>query len=543
MKWIKEKWMIAVKFARLALLRSMKWGKENWASILNWLIAILVIALVVTARVMWNHKDGTDGIYEFLRDVASAFLLLIGAFALLRRAAPQDKIAEADFQSNQQTIFKDGINFLDSDVESVRLGGIYSLYELAIQDPKRSKEILEILCAHIRSKTNEAKYQDKYKNGPSVEISSLLKLLTSKESALRKAVEENKEGEYILKFRGAFLNGANLYDAWLIHADLSHSQLQEVSFTESQMNGANLSHAQMQNAWLKEAEMQGAHLWKAQMQGADFLLAQMQRADLWGAQMQGAQFTGVLMQEINLQDAHMQRVELSGAWLQGADLSRAQMQGAFLEGAQMHGAELCEAQMQGADLKNAQLQAANLSNAILHGANLEGAQLQISQLNNAKLQGAVLKNVQLQGADLDGMDLRGASVYQCVEQPVLGVVEDSDKDSIKYEGLKSCMKLRRGKSTELDNTVIFAGKFNSKDELNKILQESKEYFRDADDNIMLEWIESRQRALQKFDDNTPTSYEIPKGVITGVLNDDEVDKIIEEYEKAMAWEQDDAESG
>ena len=163
--------------------QACKGFKENWEFIA---IVILVTALLVVTCLMFKGK----GDYEFLRDLATGLLALIATVALLRRAAALDKTAKAQnktavaqdetakaqnetakaqretskatLQSNQQTIFKDGIKFLGDESESVRLAGIYNLHELAINHPERSNDVLEILCAHLRSKTNEEDYQKKY---------------------------------------------------------------------------------------------------------------------------------------------------------------------------------------------------------------------------------------------------------------------------------------------------------------------------------------------------------------------------------------------
>ena len=44
----------------------------------------------------------------------------------------------------------------------------------------RTKKIHEILCAHLRETTNKNKYKRKYKDKPSNEIASLLRILTDK---------------------------------------------------------------------------------------------------------------------------------------------------------------------------------------------------------------------------------------------------------------------------------------------------------------------------------------------------------------------------
>lgn len=483
-----------------------KWITENWLIVL--LAVVLFVAVSVMAYMTWLYDGDNRGIiYAFLRDVAAGCLVLIGAIALLQRVASQNRTAEAQhktveatLQSNEQTIFKDGLAFLSEKSDSVRLGGIYNLHELAIQNPKRSKEVLEILCAHLRSKTNEEGYQKKYKTGPSVEISSLLKLLTSNESELRKVYEENSGEKCILNFQGAFLRSADLRGIWLKGADLSYSQLQMANLSKAQMQGAEFREAQMQGVQLKEAQMQGAKFWKAQMQKAEFQEAQMQGVQLWKAQMQGGKFL------------------------------KTQMQGVFMEDAQMQGAKLWTTQMQGAQLLKAQMQ----------GAILIQAYMQCAWLSEVQMQGAMLLGVYMQEADLYGVNLRGVSGRSPYIESELNSTANSNEDTADYEKFKSRIKSRQGKPTELNDQVIFGGEFNQEDKEwhKEALQQVKQYILPA----MSGWFKGKQRALQNLDVDTEPSYEIPEeGVVTGVLDEQEADQIIEKYEKAMAWEQDDDE--
>ena len=281
------------------------------------MIAISAIILVAVYIIWKGEREG-------IRDI----ILIIGGIAVFWRAASHDKIAKATLQSNEQTIFKDSIESLAHPSESVRLGGIYSLYELAIQDPKRSKEVLEILCAHLRSKTKEDDYIKNHKVRPSEEISSLLKLLTSKESKLRMAYEESSGEKYMLNLQGAFLNGAYCADAWLRGANLSEACMQSAWLANAQMQGAFLTRAHMHGAWLDKAQMQGAFLLGAQMQGASLFNVQMQGAILLGTKLHGA----------NLEAACLQVAELHNTELQGAVLEHVQLQGADLQGVILRGA-------------------------------------------------------------------------------------------------------------------------------------------------------------------------------------------------------------
>ena len=218
----------------------------------------------------------------------------------------------------------------------------------------------------------------------------------------------------------AQLQGAYLWVAKLQEANLSSAQLQDTNLSFARLQGADLQEAQLQGAYLLGAELQDADLSLAQLQGANLIGAQLQDAnlsearlqgaDLHEAQLQGAYLWVAKLQEANLSSAQLQDTNLSFARLQGADLHEAQLQGAYLLGAELQDADLSLAQLQGANLIGAQLQGASLSSAQLQAADLLIVQLQAADLSLAQLQGAILIGAQLQGADLIGAQLQGADL-------------------------------------------------------------------------------------------------------------------------------------
>jgi hypothetical protein len=55
------------------------------------------------------------------------------------------------------------------------------LHELAIEEEKYRRQIAQILCSHIRSKTNEAEYKETHSKRPSNEIQTTIDLLFKEE--------------------------------------------------------------------------------------------------------------------------------------------------------------------------------------------------------------------------------------------------------------------------------------------------------------------------------------------------------------------------
>ena len=95
--------------------------------------------------------------------MAVQLIAIIGLKFFLHRLEKQEE--QIDLQRKQRTDdrFTTAVELLGSSETSARTGAIYSLYHLAIEDKKYRKEVAQILCSHIRSKTNEPDYKKEHK--------------------------------------------------------------------------------------------------------------------------------------------------------------------------------------------------------------------------------------------------------------------------------------------------------------------------------------------------------------------------------------------
>ena len=217
--------------------------------------------------------------------------------------------------------------------------------------------------------------------------------------------------------------------------------------------------------------------------------------NLQGSWLNGAELFNANLRWAELSGTHLQGVYLSGAYLHGAFLLKAHMQGAYLDRARLQRASLYGAQLQGADL----------GKAGLRGADLEQAQLQGVDLARAQLQGAILGDVQLQGADLEGVQLQGAGY------------EEDVSDSFTQR-----MRQSIGQESDLSR-VIFAGGL-SQDDVDS-------FVKGLSDDEANELRKKLEPHIGK-----PVSHQLPEdsGAITGSYTEEEAEKWIAEYEKAMA---------
>ncbi len=411
--WKKIRPYLAIYRERLRLLA---WP-ERWIEILILVFVFIVFALLILT-LFFVPKDclefgsflcyslGVEDKRDVIQSLALALAGLVSALAVLaalrradamnetaqaqvktaqaqdKTAQAQDKTAQAQDKTAQaqadvvkatekghrQQRFRDAVDHLGKEQVSVRQGGAYALFYLALDEDRLRASIAEILCAHIRETTSRKEYQEEYANKPSAEIRSLLELLfTTKihsEKTLKQFWKDRTPDLSEAYFRGVALHDSIRFQG----ADLRGTQFQGADLRGTQFQGADLRGTQFQGADLWDAQFQGAELWVAQFQGAD-----LRRAQFQGAELRGARFQGV--------------VRLWEAQFQGAKLEDAQFQGAYLRGAQFQGAKLWEAKFQGANLLEAKFQGADLGGAQFQGAELGGAQFQEADLEVAQFRG------------------------------------------------------------------------------------------------------------------------------------------------------------
>ena len=166
-------------------------------------------------------------------------IAIIGLYFFYQRLEKQQKQIDIQIDQRVDERFNSAISLLGSSETSARTGAIYALYELAIEEEKYRSQIAQILCSHIRSKTDEAEYKKTHSKRPSNEIQTTIHLLFK------------EKGLYAQGFKGVVKP---------FKANLSHAYLMGADFTD----------AWCQGAIFYKAQCQGAGFWDTQFQGADF---------------------------------------------------------------------------------------------------------------------------------------------------------------------------------------------------------------------------------------------------------------------------------
>ena len=252
------------------------------------------------------------------KDVIGGLALagLVSAWAIWsahRRAnAMQEDVLATETRLVQER-FRDAIQLLGSKAESVRLGGAYALFRLALEEERLRKSIAEMLCSRILSTTGSKQYQEVFSDAPSMEIQVLMRLLFSC------AVDPEDQSE---KDRAAFWEG--------LRADLSGGYFRGLKLTNARFQGANLYNAQFQNADLRDAQFQDANLLASQFQDADLPSSEFQGATLREVQFQRATLERSRFQGLTLEDAQFQGADLRASGFQNASFRRVQFQAYWL---------------------------------------------------------------------------------------------------------------------------------------------------------------------------------------------------------------------
>ena len=367
--------------------------------------------------------------------IGSALIAIIGLKLFLHRLEKQEK--QIDLQRKQRTDdrFTTAVELLGSSETSARTGAIYSLYHLAIEDKKYRKEVAQILCSHIRSKTNEPDYQKEHEKKPSNEIQSTIDLLLKDKNG--------NKGLYCQDFaKEENFPQANFEYAHLVKADFRSAQCQKANFNRAKCQGADFDYAQCQGAGFYLAQCQGADFDYAQCQGAIFNHAKCQGANFIEAECQGANFSYAQCQGADFNKAQCQGANFSYAQCQGAGFYLAQCQGAGFYLAQCQGADFEEAQCQGADFNETQCQGADFSEAQCQGAHFIHAQCQGAYAGDyyTKFKDRIGKKTELKTMQFAGeLDLRAIENIEAAKNHL---------DAAWYQEMQEIIETNKGKKTD-----------------------------------------------------------------------------------------------
>ena len=251
---------------------------------------------------------GTDTKKETIEFIAfgiGGVLATMGAIAINRRAAAQEKNAEAQMENNKliekghmDERFKSATENLGREHTEARISAFYQFYYLAkdSHDNNLRNNVFDILCAHLYNMTNDECYKtQKGAEAPTEACQILLNVLFKSQESIFNNLSACLEGSHLIK---ANLKKANLSDAKLQRANLSHANLRRANLSHAKLWKADLSHAKLQHANLSHAKPRRANLSHADLRNTNlsevnFSIADLSYAKLQEAQLKNAKFDTV----------------------------------------------------------------------------------------------------------------------------------------------------------------------------------------------------------------------------------------------------------
>ena len=313
----------------------------------------------------------------------------------------QDSLLELQQKSNAADRFKNGVQLIGSDNDSVVIGGIFLLIEIARHDTKNfAKQVFEVLCAYLRT--------DTYKKWKSNEENNL--------NAIEKYIFPNKYQIVIdLLFRDKnqfFKNNIKDYQIKLnnccfINADLRKAFLDGAIFKESVLINSNF----------EEAQLYGSIFKNVNAIATDFCYANLRKSSVLNFKADYANFYGV------------------------------NFEGAFFTGIKANGAYFAYSHLEGVQITNAKFCGVSFFNTYFEGAILNDIDFSLSEFHKARMQGVGFKNIDFRNASISNMPVKGGGEY------------DFNKNRLLHDTSLENFKQRIGKSTiiekQIKSTIIF----------------------------------------------------------------------------------------
>jgi hypothetical protein len=358
---LRKKWEIVYLGQTSASVWARKWErrlKSGLAQIRRWgwfkpLMAVLGLITVYLLYVLlpwaewfsleyWAETGGPKSTSrsEALRNVG---LLAVGVFGLgfgIWRAWTAHRQAHVAEQGLFTERFSTAVEHLGSEQLPVRLGGIYALWRLTEDSPKRDVvSVIDILCAFVRNPPHasadpplEEIVWEERRNGDIGEVlqdvvvpmrpdvEAIVNLISDEQANFRDSLPPG----YRLGLAGSTLRSANLSNANLAEANLSNANL-----SKAHLSNADLSDADLRSTDLSEAYLAGAILLRANLRSANLDNANLINANLFNANLRGASLVGT----------DLMNAVLDGANLTGSDLTSATLGvTGITTPAQIHGA-------------------------------------------------------------------------------------------------------------------------------------------------------------------------------------------------------------
>ena len=381
-------------------MRAYNWLKRAVPAWI-WVTVLVALVLLVGSALSYRHWDWLASPVESggttIRNVVLVLAGLVALILALWRGAIGERQAGAAEQAVLDGRYQRGIEMLASDSLSARLGGIYSLRNLAESQPEQYHiQVMRVFCAFVRHPPPYDSEQAEKDSGRTeaganprghvhgrprarADVQAVMDAIGSRGET---GIAIEKRTGFVIDLSGADLSWTDLEKADLSNADLTFANLFHAVFYEWRRGSPprlNPSHLRLQegNPGTESRQPDNSvhekgwrQVYSANLAGADLSYANLSSARMWHVSLLGAQ---------------IREATLSGASLDFANLRKANL---FESDLSPHGR--LPTSLRGADLTDANLSGSKclgvvMTAAVFHGTGFAGAELWAAMLNSAKL--------------------------------------------------------------------------------------------------------------------------------------------------------------
>ncbi|WP_052672467.1 pentapeptide repeat-containing protein, partial [Aliterella atlantica] len=353
---------------------ALEWLRKGGWSVFRWKLSTgfrniwgLHLWLVWNLPTLFADFNNRNFALDVVKTVISALGLLataiaaVGLFITYINSQKEIGITEKRLITDR---FSKAVELLGSKDDAARLGGIYSLEEIAREYSQDYHwRVMEVLTSYVRVK---ASYPIEIKNG-------------------FRELNEHSQWQCPLPNNGSFTTEKDCYKQVNEKLEGLPSVSEEIQVALTVIKRRNIQQDKNQKLDLSFSNLKRAYLAKANFQGADLTRTLLKRSDLSGADLTGAKLLFTDLVEARLENTTFLK----------ADLRDADIQGANLQGANFQGANLQDAYLQRANLQGTDLQRANLQGTDLQEANLQGAKLDKAKYTDGNTKPATCKKYNL----------------------------------------------------------------------------------------------------------------------------------------------------
>ena len=405
---------LLLSYGLLEPLKEWAWKKvlQIWKAVPFLKIIYGVVALIIGSALsasfgalywqVFSFPFDIENIKKIDSNFALAFLgtitgivALFGGYLAIRRTEANEREATTAEQGlitdriNKATEGLGKSNQENGPVIEVRLGALYALERIAQDSLRDHIQIMEIICAYIRTNSPLSKETDEQEN-LNKDIKTDTAKKTNKATKIDASIEndedEDDEAKKLREDIQAALTIIGRRENWsdskkrleaekergyqidLSYCDLRYARIYRANLSRTNIEGANLSHAQIMYTDLSHVRANKTTMIHVNLDGSDLSDSLFYESNLRRAQLNNTDMSEAGFNDTNLTHASISGARMVDAGFWSADLSHAWIHGSNLIRARFDMAKLIHTDIGGTNLTDTSFRYADMSNALIDEA-------------------------------------------------------------------------------------------------------------------------------------------------------------------------------